>query len=64
MEANLVREQQVAAVRPKEDESALIAANVAGSMASQIEELIDDFQTREVAVVAVKYQGTEAVAIG
>lgn len=48
----------------EEDEMALIAANVDASVLYQIEELICDFRTRDVAVIPVEHEGTEAVAIG
>jgi hypothetical protein len=43
---------------------ALVAANVDGHVLFQIEELIDDFQTRDVAVLEIEYAGIETVAIG
>ena len=43
---------------------ALVAANVDGFVLYQIEELVDDFQTRNVAVLPIEYEGIETVAIG
>jgi hypothetical protein len=51
-------------IRPKEDEMALVAANVDGHALFQIEELIEDFKTREVAVLPIEYEGKETLAIG
>jgi len=43
---------------------ALVAAQVDPAMLYQVEELIESFQTRDVAVVPIEYEGSATVAIG